>query len=127
PLQPYFINANDLSGRKPATGLMELPWSNYKITPFFTLPAGGGYFFRLLGLSYFKCVLKKAIKKGDSMFYMHPIDISRKTIPSVNPRNRPFYWINKGEKTERNLINLLKEFKGSFTTCKDVYLKNLDK
>jgi peptidoglycan-N-acetylglucosamine deacetylase len=127
PSQPYFINADDLSSRKPSTRLMELPWSNCKITPFVTLPAGGGYFFRLLGYSYFKRVLQKTLKKSDSMFYMHPLDISRKRIPSENPRNRPLYWINKGEKTEKNLINLLKEFKGKFTTCKEVYFKNLDK
>ncbi len=124
PTTPYYINGDDLSHRTPATRLMELPWSNYKITPFLTLPAGGGYFFRLLGPLYFKRVLKKALKKGDSMFYMHPIDISRKAIPSENPQNRPLYWINKGEKTEKNFIRLLKEFSGSFTTCKEVFLKH---
>ncbi len=124
PTTPYYINGDDLSHRAPVTRLMELPWSNYKIAPFLTLPAGGGYFFRLLGPLYFKRVLKKALKKGDSMFYMHPIDISRKAIPSENPQNRPLYWINKGEKTEKNFIRLLKEFNGSFTTCKEVFLKH---
>lgn len=127
PSLPYYINEIDLSNTEPTTQIMELPWSNYKISPFLTFPAGGGYFFRLLGPTYFKMVLKRALRKGDTMFYIHPIDISRKTIPSENPQNRPLYWVNKGEKTEKNLIKLLKEFRNYFTPCREVYYKNLIK
>jgi len=124
PAKPYYINPDDMSAINPASHLLELPWSNYRVAPFLTLPAGGGYFFRLLGPVYFKRVLKKALKKGDTMFYMHPIDISRKPIPAENPNNRPLYWINKGETTERNLIKMLKEFNGTFTTCREIYERN---
>ncbi len=124
PSVPYYINGNNLGSSSPQSSLMELPWSNYPIAPFLTLPAGGGYFFRLLGPAYFKRVLSRALRKGDTMFYMHPLDISRKQIPSVNPSNRPNYWINKGERAENNFIKLIKEFEGSFVSCKEVFIKH---
>jgi hypothetical protein len=124
PSSPYYINTSNMTPSNSPGKLMELPWSNYRIAPFLTLPAGGGYFFRLLGPIYFKQVLKKALKRSDSMFYLHPIDISRKPIPAENPNNRPLYWINKGETTEKNLIKMLKEFRGAFTTCQEIYERN---
>ncbi len=124
PTSPYYLNSIDLSSENPNSQLMELPWSHLKIPPFITLPAGGAFFFRLLGVGYFSLVLDRALRKGDTMFYIHPLDISSKRIPVSNPRNRPNYWINKGERTEQRLIKLLKKYKNNFTTCKEVYLKN---
>lgn len=121
PSLPYYLNTLSLNGEQPVTELVELPWSRKEISRNFILPAGGGFFFRLLGYRYFRGVIKSAIKKGDTMFYMHPLELTREKIPSQRSKNRPLVWINKGERTERNLIKLLTTFDGRFTTCANVY------
>ncbi|MFW6222836.1 MAG: polysaccharide deacetylase family protein [Bacteroidota bacterium] len=123
PDQPYFINADKLNAEPPVTSLMELPWSNLSLPGGIRLPVGGAYFFRLLGHRYFSFALKRALKKGDTMFYIHPYDIARGDIPA-EASNRPAFWINKGMKTEKNFVKLLESFPGKFTTCKDVFRKN---
>ncbi|MFO8068280.1 MAG: polysaccharide deacetylase family protein [Bacteroidales bacterium] len=124
PSAPYLINAEKLDNSAPASNLTELPWSNLKVAKNIILPVGGAYFFRLLGYKYFKHAISKALKNGDTMFYMHPYDISTKKIPAENGK-RPLFWINKGLKTERKFIKLLKEYKGRFRSCKDVYYKSI--
>jgi len=127
PSFPYYLNKNDLSNRNPNSKLMELPWSYCKISEKIILPAGGAYFFRLLGYSYFKYTLKQCLKNGDAMFYIHPIDITYDKIPMRNFKARPFYWINKGKTTEKRFIKLLKAFKNQFATCREVYFNYQNK
>lgn len=124
PTCPYLLNSNTLGAEEPDSTLWELPWSNYKLPGGFILPAGGAFFFRALGYNYFKKVLNDNLRKGDTMFYLHPIDISRKEIPVKNNKSRPFLWINKGEKTEKRLVKFIREFKTQITSCQKVFEKN---
>lgn len=126
PTFPYRLNSLDLSSRNPDTELVELPWSFYKLSRNLILPAGGAFFFRLLGYEYFRRVLNQSLKNGHTMFYLHPLDISTKVIPEKNSKSRPGFWINKGKKTERNLMKLLINFKDKFTTCSSVYKRFMD-
>jgi peptidoglycan-N-acetylglucosamine deacetylase len=121
PTSPYYLAMETLGPGSSESEFIELPWSYCRVYGKYILPAGGGYFFRVLGISYFKHVLKKCLSDGDTMFYLHPIDISTVPIPMENFKARPFFWINKGKKTEKKLLALLNEFKGNMTTCKDVY------
>ncbi|MDD3563013.1 MAG: polysaccharide deacetylase family protein [Candidatus Cloacimonadaceae bacterium] len=123
PSTPYLLNSHTLGPEEADTDLVELPWSYLNILDYKFLPAGGAYFFRLLGFNYFKAVLKQTMKKGDTMFYLHPLDISQKKIPQSNTKNRPAFWINKGLKTELRLIKLLKYYRDHFAPCIDVYEK----
>jgi len=123
PSHPYFLNKNDLSGNNPNSELVELPWSNLRLGKKFILPAGGAYFFRLLGYNYFSFVIKRNLRLGDTMFYLHPLDITNNKIPINNFRKRPFFWINKGYRTEKKLISLLIKYKGLFVPCIEVYNK----
>lgn len=125
PTTPYFLNSKTLGDSHPDSQIVELPWSYLKIFNGVVLPAGGAFFFRLYGFRFFRYILHKALKKGDTMFYLHPLDISEKVIPEKNNSARPFYWINKGKKTEKRFIKLLSEFDGLFCPCIDVYNNNL--
>jgi peptidoglycan-N-acetylglucosamine deacetylase len=121
PTSPYYMDYKTLGPGTSENELIELPWSHYRVYGKYILPAGGAYFFRVFGIPYFRHTLNKCLSHGDTMFYLHPLDISTIPIPMHNFKSRPFYWINKGEKTEKRLIALLNEFKGLMTTCKDVY------
>lgn len=101
-------------------GIVELPWSNYKLGPFY-FPLGGAFFYRLAGNIYFKQGLKQNLRRGDTQFYMHILDMVNEDFPFGNNKKRPLYWINKGDKTERKLDNLLDYFDNCIVTCKTVY------
>ena len=126
PTHPYLINSSNLGSRNPNSKLVELPWSYYNIFNAVRLPAGGAFFFRVLGSGYFMAVLKQALRKGDTMFYLHPLDITNKRIPITNWSKRPAYWWNKGSRTEIRLIKLLQTYGGRFTTCLDVYRRFIE-
>jgi len=126
PSNPYWIDEKTLGHKKAESGnaLLEIPWSNLKLGKI-VLPGGGAFFFRVFGLNYFKYLLNQNLKQGDTVFYIHAIDISREKFPLSFSKKRPFYWINKGKKTEKKLIRLLELFKDRFTNCKRIYEKNL--
>jgi peptidoglycan-N-acetylglucosamine deacetylase len=126
PSKPYRINSVTLNNVNPDSELLEMPWSNFKLTRRLILPGGGAFFFRLFGYNYFKYVLRRSLKEGDTMFYLHPFDITYKTIPMTNDSNRPLLWINKGKKTEYNLIRLLKKYSELFKPCNEIYNKYVD-
>jgi hypothetical protein len=84
------------------------------------LPGGGAFFFRLFGARYFIKMYREHLKQGDGVFYIHSLDLSNESFPLSNFRNRPFYWVNKGDKTFRSLERLLKAFPGQFVTCQEL-------
>jgi peptidoglycan/xylan/chitin deacetylase (PgdA/CDA1 family) len=109
PQNPYLINSNDLSALNPDTELMEFPWANYNILGY-KLPVAGAYFFRLFGYYFFKHVINSNLEKGNTMFYFHSLELTEDKIPLENNKKRPLYWINKGEKTYRNLDRLFSSY-----------------
>ncbi len=66
----------------------------------------GGYYFRNLGLTYTKHVLRSCLKKlGYAVFYLHPWELS-KNIPKL--AGMPFYMRrNTGGWARHGLENLL--------------------
>lgn len=126
PAFPYRLNSETLGSNDPDSTLFELPWSNFRIPGGIILPAGGAFFFRFMGYRYFKMVLNKALKKGDSMFYMHPLDISERKFPENNGVSRPGYWISKGKKTEKRFLKLLDAYKGRFCSCIEIFNMHFD-
>jgi len=109
---------------KEGTGekIMELPWSNCKLFNYY-LPGGGSFFFRLLGRLYFKFLLNQQLALGDTMFYMHPFELSDVPIPIRNKKSA-IYWVGKGEKTLKAMSRLFDDFEGQWCTCKEVYERN---
>lgn len=124
PSYPYFLNNHDLSDSDNQSNIMELPWSSYHFLKGIVFPAGGAFFFRLLGFYYFKMAIEQCLNKGDTMFYLHPLDITREKLPINNSKTLPFYWINQGKRTERRLVKLLSLYKDKFVICKEIYEKN---
>lgn len=120
PSVPYLLNSENLSPENADTSLVELPWCYFKMYPF-VFPGGGAFFYRAFGNMYFNILLNQCLKKGDTMFYLHPLDFSNTPIPIGNNRLRPMYWINKGEATRRMFEKFLNRYQGKLTTCNEVY------
>jgi len=103
---------------------VELPWPYWKIGPV-RIPTAGGPLIRFFGRRIIGAGIKQSLKRGDSMFYFHPIDISREDFPKVgNMKKRPGYWMFKGKVTEKRVRKLLSDFQTSLTLCSNIH-KNL--
>jgi peptidoglycan/xylan/chitin deacetylase (PgdA/CDA1 family) len=121
---PYWLNKNDLSNNNADSKVLELPWSNLRIFNLF-LPGAGAFFFRVFGLTFFKILIRRNLKYGDTMFYFHCLDITDEKFPLTNFRSRPFYWINKGKRTLKKLECLFEYFNNLFVPCYEIYKKNI--
>ncbi len=89
----------------------EYPWAYYDLAGF-KIPTTGGPMLRFLGSHMILRGLRQSLKRGDTVFYFHSIDISNERFPQIG-RGRPFYWAIKGntvEKKIRHILNGLKEF-----------------
>lgn len=127
PSHPYKISAENL-GPCNSSQLVELPWSQFHFAKKIW-PAGGAFFYRVLGNFYFKWAINQNLNRGDTMFYFHPLDLTREAFPLSSGRKRPLYWVNKGKKTSQRLNKLLKSFDGKWTTCgalSSKFIKNLE-
>jgi len=127
PSFPYRINTNDLSNINSDSSIVELPWSYGKAGPL-TVPGGGAFFYRVFGNTYFNVLLNQCLTRGDTMFYLHPLDLSTDPIPVKNNIARPMYWLNKGNKTRKMFEKFLIRHKDKIVTCGEVYtrFKNLN-
>lgn len=85
--------------------ILELPWPYYEVAGL-KLPAAGGPLLRLLGWRYVYRGLRQSLKRGDAVFYFHPLDIAEDPFP-VFGRKRHLFWINRGARTERRVLKLL--------------------
>lgn len=94
-------------GLEPVTSrdFVEFPWAYYDVG--LKIPTGGGPMLRFLGANVMYRGLKQSIQRGHAVFYFHPIDISTEPFPHIG-KNRPFYWLIKGEIVEKRLRYLLK-------------------
>ncbi|MDD3877300.1 MAG: polysaccharide deacetylase family protein [Bacteroidales bacterium] len=120
PTCPYNIDSKTFQINNKNEGMVELPFSYYKFLNL-RLPMGGAFFYRLLGNVYFKQGLNQCLKKGDTMFYIHPLDFSNESFPLHNNYKRPLYWVNKGDATLNKLNKLVDYYADNWTTCEDVY------
>ena len=115
--RPYYPQIGNLSpGMK--RGILELPWSYLKFG--LILPAAGGPMLRFFGTRFIIQALKQSLKRGHTVFYFHPIDISEERFPNNFSGKRPFYWLNKGRVTEKRIIKILRYFNSEFTSCRDI-------
>jgi peptidoglycan/xylan/chitin deacetylase (PgdA/CDA1 family) len=84
---------------------IEFPWSYYNLGGF-GIPTGGGPMLRFLNSGLMLKGLNQSLKRGHSVLYFHPIDISNSKFPGVG-RGRPFYWLFKGEMVEKRIRHIL--------------------
>jgi peptidoglycan/xylan/chitin deacetylase (PgdA/CDA1 family) len=97
---------------------VEIPWPFLRIGA--RLPTAGGPFLRLFGYHYTMLGLQQSLRRGDTVFYFHPLDISEEAFPVSSTTNRPLYWAFKGNAAKRRVERVLTAFKGQTCTCGDV-------
>ncbi len=112
--------------RKIDESFSELPVSNLQIGGW-TIPIGGGGYFRLLPTSIFAMGIKAALKRHDSyLFYAHPweFDPSQPRVEEATASFKFRHYVNlKG--AQPKLKKLIGNFSDCrFITCRD-YLKEL--
>jgi peptidoglycan-N-acetylglucosamine deacetylase len=116
PKVPFYLNTNFEVAKYQEEALLEIPWVSRKVGSLY-LPGGGAFFFRLFGAKYFIRMFNQHLKAGDGVFYIHSLDLSNEKFPLSNFRNRPFYWVNKGDKTLRQLDLFLGKFHKNICSC----------
>jgi peptidoglycan/xylan/chitin deacetylase (PgdA/CDA1 family) len=84
---------------------VEFPWAYYQ--NLLKIPASGGPILRFMGAPLVLNGLIQSLKRGHTIFYFHPLDISCARFPSIG-NNRPFYWCVKGKSVERRIRHILK-------------------
>lgn len=84
---------------------VEFPWSYYNLGGF-GIPTGGGPMLRFLTADLILRGLHQSFRRGHTVLYFHPIDISRAKFPGVG-KGRPLYWLFKGEMVERKIRHIL--------------------
>ncbi|HII80133.1 MAG TPA: polysaccharide deacetylase family protein [Methanosarcina sp.] len=113
---PYYPVNNSLEAG-PKRNFIEFPWAYYDIGV--KIPTSGGPMLRVFGSSIILKGLKQSLKRGHSIFYFHPIDISREKFPKLGKWNS-FYWLFKGELIERRVRQVLRYIKQSGTKCQRI-------
>lgn len=119
---PYTPSRNSLDpAREPDREIVELPWPYYE-SSIGRIPSAGGPLIRMFGRRVVQAGIEQSLERGDSVFYFHPVDIARKSFPSVgNTRRRPMYWIFKGKVAESRIKKLLGSFENSrLTDCRTI-------
>lgn len=96
---PYYPKNNSLE-TGPERNFFEFPWAYYDIG--FKIPTSGGPMLRFLGTHLILSGLKQSLKRGHTILYFHPIDISYEKFPDVG-KGRPLYWIIKGNIVEKRI------------------------
>jgi peptidoglycan/xylan/chitin deacetylase (PgdA/CDA1 family) len=111
----------ELSSLNPSDDrdFIEFPWAYYEARGI-KVPTSGGPMLRFLGAQAILRGLKQSLKRGDTVFYFHPIDISSQRFPQIG-KGRPMYWAGKGERIEKKIMYILKNLDGvSKARLKDV-------
>jgi len=113
----YYPIRNSLDLGEKMRKIVELPWPYFKFGLKF--PTGGGPLLRFLGATYVLLGLRQSLKRGDTLTYFHPIDISDEEFPSRFSARRPFYWAIKGDIVKRRIRRTIEGSSGvHFNTCR---------
>lgn len=97
-----------IGGLEPdhSRGFIEFPWAYWDIAGR-KLPSSGGPALRFLGERVVLNGLRQSLKRGPTVFYFHPIDISNERFPAMG-KGRPLYWMIKGTLIEKKIRHILK-------------------
>jgi hypothetical protein len=84
---------------------IEFPWPYYQNV--LKVPSCGGPILRFMGASLVLNGLIQSLKRGHTVFYFHPLDISCAKFPSIG-NQRPLYWCLKGKLVEKRIRYILR-------------------
>lgn len=113
--RPYYPKRGSLDRGDERRAIVELPWPYYRRV--LKLPSGGGPLLRFLGSTYVLAGLTQSLGRGPTLFYFHPVDISRERFPSSFSWRRPLYWVVKGDIVESRIRRILGQQRFKFVTC----------
>jgi peptidoglycan-N-acetylglucosamine deacetylase len=118
---PYYPIPDGLGKGDSPREIIEMPWPYWSLLGF-KFPTGGGPFLRYGGGRYISLGLDQSLKRGDTVFYFHPLDIAEEKFPIDTASKRPFYWYGKGKRTEKSIRHILKRYSGRkiLTTCEEI-------
>ena len=114
---PYYPKRNSLEPggiRK----IMEIPWPYLKLGLKF--PTGGGPVLRFSNASYILLGLKQSLKRGNTVFYFHPIDISRESFPLTSSLQQHLFWAIKGDRVRKRIHHIITCINTEMGTCRDM-------
>jgi peptidoglycan/xylan/chitin deacetylase (PgdA/CDA1 family) len=117
---PYWPHRGELTPGPPRD-IVEIPWPSFRFLLRF--PTGGGPLLRFLGRRYIDFGLRASLRRGDAVFYFHPIDISEEDFPSGPLPRRPFFWSIKGAVVENRIRRLVRKYADRSTTCGEIALR----
>jgi hypothetical protein len=102
--------------------LIEIPWSYFNLN-IGKVPFAGGPMVRLFGRRIIQAGIEQNLRRGNSVFYFHAIDIVSTSFPSVgNTRCQLAYWLCKGERTVDRIRTLLSATPSSrLITCSSMH------
>jgi peptidoglycan/xylan/chitin deacetylase (PgdA/CDA1 family) len=117
---PYYPKRKGLEvGEEKGKKIVEFPWAYWNVFGL-KIPTSGGPMLRFLGAHVILKGLNQSTKRGHTVFYFHPIDISNDKFPELG-KGRPLYWIVKGKLVEKRIRYILKNLKDVDKVClKDV-------
>ncbi len=98
--------------------IIEIPWPYFHLVAKF--PTGGGPVLRLFGEHYIRRGLKESLRRGDTLFYFHPVDITEENFPLNTSLVQKMFWSIKGERVERRIRSILADSRFHFTTCREL-------
>ena len=104
---PYFPKKNSLrAGEK--RDIVEFPWAYLDVGV--KIPTAGGPMLRFFSSRIILSGLNQSVKRGHTVLYFHPIDISDEKFPAIG-NGRPMYWAIKGKIVERKLRHIFNGLK----------------
>lgn len=98
----------------PDRNFIEFPWPYYQNV--IKVPSCGGPILRFMGASLVLNGLIQSLKRGHTVFYFHPLDISCAEFPSIG-RHRPLYWCLKGKLVEKRIRYILNKLEQIDKIC----------
>ena len=110
---PYYPKKNSLEPGEERN-FIEFPWAYYDVG--FRIPTSGGPMIRFLSGDIILNGLKQSLKRGHTILYFHPLDISYEKFPNIG-KGRPFYWSLKGGVAEKRIKYILKNLENIKKIC----------
>ena len=106
---PYYPRRGSLDRGTEKRRIVEFPWPYLDVMGF-KVQSAGGPFLRMFGTPLIKGGIRQSLRRGQTTFYFHPVDICNEPIPLEFDLRRPLLWMVKGDVVKRRIACLLADF-----------------
>jgi peptidoglycan/xylan/chitin deacetylase (PgdA/CDA1 family) len=118
---PYYPLKGSLLPSKEKRSIIEIPWPYFRFIAKF--PTGGGPILRFFGAKYILRGLNESLKRGDTIFYFHPIDITDDAFPLNSLITQKLFWLQKGLTIEKRIRYIIEQSDAKFTTLSEILVR----